>query len=161
MKSSQTIVSADGVKEQSRSNVKTRSFDVRSRADGRCMQALSTPGHIGDAHGFVMTDRVFTGDTLLIRGTGRTDFQSGDPTAQYDGLFSKLLSLPEDTLVYPAHHDEGRTRSIGEEKRHTPRLQVVSRQAYIEQMNALQLDPPRLFDVAVPANRSCALPQAA
>ena len=109
-----------------------------------------------------MQDRVFTGDTLLIRGTGRTDFQNGDPGAQYDSLFNKLLVLPEDTLVYPAHDYEGRTcSSIGEEKRHNPRLQVRSRQAYIDQMNALDLDPPRLIDVAVPANRCCGLTMAA
>ena len=87
------------------------------------------PGHTDDSYSFVLPDRVFTGDTLLIRGTGRTDFQNGDPAAQYDSLFGKLLTLPEDTLVYPAHDYNGMTVStIGEEKRHNPRLQV-SRQA--------------------------------
>ena len=126
------------------------------KADGVTLRAVYTPGHTDDSYSFVMHDRVFTGDTLLIRGTGRTDFQNGDAGAQYDSLFNKLLKLPEETLVYPAHDYEGRTcSSIGEEKHHNPRLQVTSRQAYIDQMNALQLDPPRMIDVAVPANRKC------
>ena len=132
------------------------------KADGVRLQALYTPGHTDDSYSFLMKDRVFTGDTLLIRGTGRTDFQNGDPGAQYDSLFGKLLTLPEDTLVYPAHDYEGRTcSSIGEEARHNPRLQVGSRQEYIDRMNALDLEPPRLIQVAVPANRQCGLEQAA
>jgi len=128
------------------------------KADGISISALYTPGHTDDSYSFVMNDRVFTGDTLLIRGTGRTDFQNGDAGAQYDSLFNKLLVLPEDTLVYPAHDYEGRTcSSIGEEKRYNPRLQVESRQAYIDQMTALDRDPPRMIDVAVPANRRCGL----
>ena len=115
-----------------------------------------TPGHTEDSYSFVLPDRVFTGDTLLIRGTGRTDFQNGDPAAQYDSLFGKLLTLPEDTLVYPAHDHNGMTVStIGEEKRYNPRLQVVDKQAYIELMNGLELDDPQLMDIAVPANRAC------
>ncbi|MCB1850069.1 MAG: MBL fold metallo-hydrolase [Gammaproteobacteria bacterium] len=122
------------------------------------VEAIYTPGHTDDSYSFVMDDRVFTGDTLLIRGTGRTDFQNGDAGAQYDSLFNRLLKLPEETLVYPAHDYEGRTcSSIGEEKRHNPRLQVSSRQEYIERMNALRLEPPRMIDVAVPANRRCGL----
>jgi len=132
------------------------------KADGIGVKALYTPGHTDDSYSFVMQDRVFTGDTLLIRGTGRTDFQNGDPGAQYDSLFNKLLLLPEDTLVYPAHDYQGSTcSSIGEERRHNPRLQVRSRQAYIDQMNALDLDPPKLIDVAVPANHCCGLTMAA
>ena len=105
---------------------------------------------------------MFTGDTLLIRGTGRTDFQNGDPAAQYESLFGKLLKLPEETLVYPAHDYNGMTVStIGEEKRHNPRLQVADKQAYIDLMNGLKLDDPRLMDVAVPANRACGLKPAA
>jgi len=132
------------------------------RADGVRLQALYTPGHTDDSYSFLMGDRVFTGDTLLIRGTGRTDFQNGDPGAQYDSLFGKLLTLPEETLVYPAHDYEGRTcSSIGEEVRHNPRLQVDSRQEYIDRMNALDLEPPKLIQVAVPANRQCGLVTAA
>ena len=128
------------------------------KADGLALKALYTPGHTDDSYSFLMGDRVFTGDTLLIRGTGRTDFQNGDPGAQYDSLIEKLLVLPDDTLVYPAHDYEGRTcSSIGEERRYNPRLQVESRQAYVDQMNSLVLDRPRLMDVAVPANRKCGM----
>jgi glyoxylase-like metal-dependent hydrolase (beta-lactamase superfamily II) len=132
------------------------------RVDDLALDVLYTPGHTDDSYSFVMADRVFTGDTLLIRGTGRTDFQNGDPGAQYDSLFGKLLTLPEDTLVYPAHDYNGMTvSSIGEERRHNPRLQVADRQAYIDLMNGLELDDPRLMDIAVPANLACGLGKAA
>ena len=122
------------------------------------LEILYTPGHTDDSYSFLLPDRVFTGDTLLIRGTGRTDFQNGDPAAQYDSLFGKLLRLPEQTLVYPAHDYNGMTVStIAEEKRHNPRLQVADKQAYVDLMNGLRLDDPRLMDVAVPANRGCGL----
>lgn len=128
------------------------------RVDNLNLEILYTPGHTDDSYSFVLPDRVFTGDTLLIRGTGRTDFQNGDPAAQYDSLFGKLLRLPEKTLVFPAHDYNGMTAStIGEEKRHNPRLQVADKQAYVDLMNGLQLDNPRLMDVAVPANRGCGL----
>ena len=131
-------------------------------ADNLHLDIVYTPGHTDDSYSFVLPDRVFTGDTLLIKGTGRTDFQNGDPSAQYDSLFNKLLKLPEQTLVYPAHDYQGRTVStIWEEKRYNPRLQVASKQAYIEQMNSLKLDNPRLMDIAVPANRNCGLNTAA
>jgi glyoxylase-like metal-dependent hydrolase (beta-lactamase superfamily II) len=126
--------------------------------DNLQLDILYTPGHTDDSYSFVMPDRVFTGDTLLIRGTGRTDFQNGDPAAQYDSLFHKLLKLPEQTLVYPAHDYHGMTVStIWEEKRHNPRLQVSGKQAYVDLMNSLELENPRLMDVAVPANRQCGL----
>ena len=131
-------------------------------ADDLHLDILYTPGHTDDSYSFVLPDRVFTGDTLLIRGTGRTDFQNGDPAAQYESIFDKLLRLPEDTLVYPAHDYNGMTAStIGEEKHHNPRLQVSSMQAYIELMNGLELDDPRLMDIAVPANRACGMVQVA
>ena len=79
-------------------------------ADNLHLEILYTPGHTDDSYSFLLPDRVFTGDTLLIRGTGRTDFQNGDAAAQYDSLFGKLLKLPEDTLVYPAHDYNGMTR---------------------------------------------------
>jgi glyoxylase-like metal-dependent hydrolase (beta-lactamase superfamily II) len=120
------------------------------------LRALYTPGHTDDSYSLLLPDRVFTGDTLLIRGTGRTDFQNGDPAAQYDSLFGRLLTLPDETLVYPAHDYNGMTVStIGEEKAHNPRLQVRSRQEYVDLMNGLVLSNPRLMDVAVPANRAC------
>ena len=98
-------------------------------------------------------DRVFTGDTLLIRGTGRTDFQNGDPRAQYESIFNRLLRLPDETMVFPAHDYKGDTVStIGEEKRYNPRLQVQSVDEYVALMNNLNLSNPKMMDVAVPAN---------
>jgi rhodanese-related sulfurtransferase len=98
-------------------------------------------------------DRVFTGDTLLIRGTGRTDFQNGSARAQYESLFGKLLKLPEETLVFPAHDYKGdMVSTIGEEKRHNPRLQVKSVDEYVDLMSKLNLPNPKMMDVAVPAN---------
>jgi sulfur dioxygenase len=124
--------------------------------DGLKLKAIYTPGHTDDSYSYVMDDRVFTGDTLLIRSTGRTDFQNGDANQQYDSIFGKLLTLPEDTLVYPAHDYKGWTMStIGEEKRFNPRLQVKSKEHYSQIMNALKLDNPKLMDVAVPANLNC------
>ena len=100
-----------------------------------------------------MPDRVFSGDTLLIRGTGRTDFQNGSARSQYDSLFGRLLKLPNETLVYPAHDYKGDTVStIGEEKAFNPRLQVKSVDEYVELMNHLNLPNPKMMDVAVPAN---------
>ncbi|HET7687934.1 MAG TPA: MBL fold metallo-hydrolase [Candidatus Macondimonas sp.] len=127
--------------------------------DGLTLRALYTPGHTDESYSFLMDDRVFTGDTLLIRGTGRTDFQNGDARAQYDSLFNKLLTLPEDTLVYPGHDYKGWTVStIGEEKRHNPRLQVHSVEEYVNIMNNLKLPNPKYMDVAVPANLACGRP---
>jgi sulfur dioxygenase len=121
--------------------------------EGISLEAIYTPGHTDDSYSFVMNDRVFTGDTLLIRGTGRTDFQNGDARAQYDSIFNRLLKLPEETLVYPAHDYKGETVStIGEEKAFNPRLQVKSVDEYIELMNNLNLPNPKMMDVAVPAN---------
>ena len=120
------------------------------------LELMYTPGHTDDSYSFLLPDRVLTGDTLLIRGTGRTDFQNGDPRAQYDSLFNKLLKLPEETMVYPAHDYNGMTvSSIGEEKRYNPRLQVESASEYVELMNSLKLDNPKLMDIAVPANLAC------
>lgn len=127
--------------------------------DGLVLRALYTPGHTDESYSFLMDDRVFTGDTLLIRGTGRTDFQNGNARAQYDSLFNKLLKLPEDTLVYPGHDYKGWTVStIGEEKRYNPRLQVSSVEAYVNIMNNLNLPNPKYMDVAVPANLACGRP---
>lgn len=128
------------------------------KIDGIELNAIHTPGHTDDSYSFAMKDRVFTGDTLLIRGTGRTDFQSGDPSAEYDSLFYKLLKMPDDTLVYPGHDYRGWTVStIGEEKAHNPRLQVKSVEEYVAIMNNLKLDNPRLMDIAVPANLACGI----
>ena len=129
--------------------------------EGLSLDVIYTPGHTDDSYSFVMPDRVFTGDTLLIRGTGRTDFQNGDPRAQYESLFGRLLKLPEATLVYPAHDYKGDTVStIGEEKACNPRLQVKSMEEYVQLMNNLHLPNPKMMDVAVPANMKVGLHQA-
>ena len=117
------------------------------------IKALYTPGHTDCSYSYLMDDRVFTGDTLLINGTGRTDFQSGSPYDAYDSLFNKLLKLPENTLVFPAHDYNGKKNStIGTEKNNNPRLQVSSKDEYAEIMNNLKLPNPKMLDVAVPAN---------
>ena len=116
------------------------------------LDVLYTPGHTDDSYSFHFGDRVFTGDTLLIRGTGRTDFQNGDPRAQYESL-QRLMRLPEETLVFPAHDYKGDTAStIGEEKRFNPRLQVRDADEYAQLMASLKLSNPKMMDVAVPAN---------
>ena len=116
-------------------------------------RALFTPGHTSESFSFLMSDRVFTGDTLLIRGTGRTDFQNGNPQDSYNSIFNKLLKLPDETFVYPAHDYKGDTVStILEEKKFNPRLQVKSANEYIDIMNNLNLPDPKLMDIAVPNN---------
>lgn len=123
------------------------------KIDGIDLKAIYTPGHTSESFSFLMSDRVFTGDALLIRGTGRTDFQNGDPKDSYNSIFNKLLKLPEETLVYPAHDYKGETVStIFEEKKFNPRLQVKSVDEYVEIMNNLNLPDPKMMDVAVPSN---------
>ncbi|HEX7791514.1 MAG TPA: MBL fold metallo-hydrolase, partial [Afipia sp.] len=128
--------------------------------EGLSLDVLYTPGHTDDSYSFILPDRVFTGDTLLIRGTGRTDFQNGDPRAQYDSIFGRLLKLPDQTLIYPAHDYKGDTVStIAEERACNPRLQVKSVDQYIDLMNSLHLPNPKMMDVAVPANLHVGLAQ--
>jgi sulfur dioxygenase len=128
--------------------------------EGLSLDVVYTPGHTDDSYSFVLPDRVFTGDTLLIRGTGRTDFQNGDPRAQFESIFGRLLKLPDTTLVYPAHDYKGDTVStIGEEKAFNPRLQVRSADEYADVMNNLKLASPKMMDVAVPANMHVGLNQ--
>ena len=115
--------------------------------------SLYTPGHTDCSYSFLMKDRIFTGDTLLINGTGRTDFQNGNPIEQYHSLFDKILKLPGKILVYPAHDYNGNlVSSIGEQKKNNPRLQVNSAEQYAEIMNNLNLANPKMMDIAVPAN---------
>ena len=136
-------------------SVKFRDNDILT-FNGLTFIAIHTPGHSNDSYCFLMNDRVLTGDTLFIRGTGRTDFQDGSPGQQYDSLFNRLLCLPEKTLIYPGHDYNGMTVStIGEEIKFNPRLGVKSREEYIELMNNLNLPPPKMIDVAVPANKNC------
>ena len=121
--------------------------------DGINLEALYTPGHTDDSYCFAMKDCIFTGDTLLINGTGRTDFQNGSSSEAYDSLFNKVLKLPEETLVYPAHDYKGNKFStIGNEKKNNPRLQVNSAAEYANIMDNLKLANPKMMDVAVPAN---------
>ena len=132
----------------------------RVMIEGLSLDVIYTPGHTDDSYSYLMGDRVFTGDTLLIRGTGRTDFQNGSARAQYDSIFNRLLKLPEETLVYPAHDYKGDTVStIGEEKHFNPRLQVRSVDEYVELMANLKLPNPKMMDVAVPANMHVGLHQ--
>lgn len=122
------------------------------------LTAIYTPGHTDDSYCFLMEDRVFTGDTLFIRGTGRTDFQNGDAGLAYDSIFQRLFVLPAKTWVYPGHDYQGMSVStIGEEMQWNPRLQIASREAYIAQMQSLNLAKPKLIEVAVPANQNCGL----
>ena len=117
------------------------------------LKAMYTPGHTDCSYSYLMKDRVFTGDTLLINGTGRTDFQNGSSYDAYESLFNKLLKLPENTLVYPAHDYNGKKFStIEKEKNNNPRLQVASKEQYAEIMENLNLANPKMMDVAVPAN---------
>src|ERR1700741_645012 len=128
--------------------------------EGLTLDVMYTPGHTDDSYSYLLGDRVFTGDTLLIRGTGRTDFQNGSARAQYDSIFNRLLKLPEETMVFPAHDYKGDTVStIGEEKRFNPRLQVKSVDEYVDLMSKLKLANPKMMDVAVPANMRVGLAQ--
>lgn len=128
--------------------------------DGLRLQAMYTPGHTDESFSFLLNperpEAVFTGDVLLIRGSGRTDFQGGDPHKSWDSIVNKLFRLPEDTTVYPGHDYKGWTSSsIGEEKRANPRLAGKTEAEYVAIMNGLQLPNPKLMDVAVPANLAC------
>ena len=128
--------------------------------DGVKLRAIYTPGHTNESFSFVLNpdkpQGVFTGDVLLIRGTGRTDFQGGDPHRSWDSIVNKLFFLPEDTLLWPAHDYKGWTASsIGEEKAHNPRLAGKTEAEYVEIMRNLNLPDPKLMDVAIPANLAC------
>lgn len=130
------------------------------------IKAIFTPGHTDDSYTFLFNGGgklwAFTGDTLLIRGCGRTDFQNGDSRQQYDSLHRKLLALPNDTLVYPGHDYKGWTLStIGEERQHNPRLQTADVEGFVQLMANLKLANPKRMDVAVPANLACGKPVAA
>ena len=117
------------------------------------IKAIYTPGHTKDSYSFLMDDYLFSGDTLLINGTGRTDFQGGNSRDSYNSIFNRLLKLPEETLLYPAHDYNGQTVStIGKEKKFNPRLQVNSVNEYIDIMNNLNLSKPKLMDINVASN---------
>ena len=117
------------------------------------IRAIHTPGHTEDSYSFLMNGYLFSGDTLLINGTGRTDFQGGNSEDSYNSIFNRLLKLPEETLLYPAHDYNGQTvSSIGKEKKFNPRLQVNGINEYIDIMNNLNLSKPKLMDINVASN---------
>lgn len=124
--------------------------------DNETILAIATPGHTKGSISFNWRDKVFTGDSLLINGCGRTDFQGGDAGTLYDSITERLFSLPDEVLVYPGHDYKGhRVSSIGQEKLINPRLAGKTRDEFIDLMNNLNLPKPKLIDIAVPANRYC------
>ena len=142
-------------------DVQLQDGDVIRFGKNEEIRVMHTPGHTAGSMSFLWRENVFTGDTLLIDGCGRTDFQSGSAEAMYDSLTGKLFTLPESTLVWPAHDYKGRSVStIGWEKRNNSRCAGRDRQAFIELMNHLNLPKPKLLDVAVPANQNLGLPHA-
>ena len=117
------------------------------------IKVIYTPGHTKDSYSFLMDDCLFSGDTLLINGTGRTDFQGGNSKDSYNSIFNRLLKLPEETLLYPAHDcNNQKVSTIGKEKKFNPRLQVNSVNEYIDIMNNLNLSKPKLMDINVASN---------
>ena len=140
-------------------NSKSEVVDLRVKEnenveiDNINLKVMYTPGHTDCSYSFLMKDRIFTGDTLLINGTGRTDFQNGNPYQSYDSIFNKILKLPDNTLVFPAHDYNGKKSStIQNERKNNPRLQVSSASEYADIMNNLNLTNPEMMDIAVPAN---------
>ncbi|WP_254073945.1 MBL fold metallo-hydrolase [Burkholderia sp. S171] len=130
------------------------------RVDGIALKAIYTPGHTDESFSFVLNpakpEAVFSGDVLLIRGSGRTDFQGGNASRSWDSIVNKLFTLPDETALYPAHDYKGSTRSsIGEERRLNPRLAGKTEAQYIAIMESLDLPNPLLMDVAIPANLAC------
>ena len=117
------------------------------------IKVIYTPGHTKDSYSFLMDDYLFSGDTLLINGTGRTDFQGGNSEDSYNSIFNRLLKLPEETLLYPAHdYNNQKVSTIGKEKKFNPRLQVNGINEYIDIMNNLNLSKPKLMDINVASN---------
>ena len=142
-------------------NSKSEVVDLRDKEnekiklDGIELKVLYTPGHTDCSYSFLMKDRVFTGDTLLINGTGRTDFQNGDPSLLYKSLHNKILKLDDETIIYPAHDYNGlKSSSIKNEKNLNERLHM-DESTFIDFMNNLKLENPKLMDVAIPLNLEC------
>ena len=139
--------------------VQLKDGDLLSFGTGEEIRVLHTPGHTAGSMSYLWRGNVFTGDTLLIDGCGRTDFQSGSAEALYDSVTTRLFTLPDDTRVWPGHDYKGQAVStIGWEKRHNARLAGRSRDEFIKLMGELKLPKPKLIDVAVPANQHLGLP---
>jgi len=127
--------------------------DENINLDNLKIRAMYTPGHTSDSYSFLMDNYLFSGDTLLINGTGRTDFQNGDAKDAYNSIFNKLLKLPDETLLYPAHDYKGeKVSTIGKEKKHNPRLQINSVDEYVDIMNNLSLKKPTEIENNVSRN---------
>lgn len=140
-------------------DIQIQDGDLFSFGQNEKIKVIATPGHTPGSISFLWRNRIFTGDSLLIDGCGRTDFQGGDPGALYDSITQRLFTLPDDTLVYPGHDYNGhRVSNIVQERTRNSRLAGVSREKFIEIMNNLGLPPPKLIEQAVPANRACGLP---
>ena len=121
--------------------------------DNLKIRAMYTPGHTSDSYSFLMDNYLFSGDTLLINGTGRTDFQNGNAKDAYNSIFNKILKLPDETLLYPAHDYKGqKVSTIGKEKKYNPRLQVKSVEEYVDIMDNLSLKKPAKIDFNVSKN---------
>lgn len=132
--------------------------DVFTLSEHESVKAISTPGHTVGSVCFLWRDRLFTGDTLLINGCGRTDFQGGDASALYDSITGSIFTLPNETLIYPGHDYKGQfVSSVAQERHNNPRLADKTKAEFIEIMDNLNLPYPRLIDIAVPANRDCGL----
>ena len=133
-------------------DIKLKDDDI-IKIDKLEIKAMYTPGHTSDSYSFLMNKYLFSGDTLLINGTGRTDFQNGSSKDAYNSIFNRLLKLPEDTILYPGHDYNGRVSStIGNEKKFNPRLQVRNVDEYVELMSNLNLAKPKLIDINVSRN---------
>ena len=140
-------------------NSPAETVDIKLKDDGIIeidqlkIRAMFTPGHTSDSYSFLMGNYLFSGDTLLINGTGRTDFQNGSSKDAYHSLFHKLLKLPNETILYPGHDYNGKKSStIGKEKEHNPRLQVENVDQYIEIMSNLNLSKPNMIDHNISRN---------
>lgn len=119
---------------------------------------LETPGHTDDSVSYLVGDSLFSGDALLVRGTGRTDFQNGNPRALYHSITQVLFALPDETRVFPGHDYRGNSvTTIGEEKRFNPRLAGKDEAAFVQIMSELALPPPKKINEAVPANQACGI----
>lgn len=163
------ITAALELKEKIGSRIAAPAFDCLSCVDfgieegkpfdigGIRLDPLHTPGHTDGHFAYLHGDRVFTGDALLIEGCGRTDFQNGDANALYKSVREKLFSLPDDTLIYPAHdYKNRRVSSIAQEKNRNPRLgEKRSLEEFRQIMANLNLPYPKFIDYAVPGNRQC------